>query len=626
MSCRATINRFSPIAVLVLIFSLISGCNGSKPAAESSAESVDANQDVDSDRCEKRLLAALQKLQPEAMATNSRRENVVNSLNSWLTNCAADAAKDVQVSEANAAMLSPAARRFATAARFTENDCLYIRDCFILRAMTESAWKQADADADERVATDRKRVVHLFENVVRSVVLMAPDENRVPVGIFEILLTGRGTIDDRVWIFCEALRQRQLDAFIIIPTSPAAEDASSSDIPASADLLIGVAVESEVLLFDPLRGTAVPKKDDPALLIADPAGLDSLKEYERWAKPTIRVVAEPGSFAPRMLLLQEQMPAAGSAMLYEELAGGTSEIRPLVDRLVDAGNGLWDKAAISLWEYPEKSILAAGALNEEQKKAYQLLLKPYDAPFERDPLKSDQLLDDPGKSDEQMTEEQKMERRMMMLQERVERISQSSDEVFGKASQRLLKVRLEQVMGLNDVQMIQQLQQIRIASMQDFVEIALPVGDNKEALYQFPLPEAIRLVHRRATGDSLYWTAMCQLVRTDFGAAATTLRNYRRQYPDDKWKYASMFNEAVALIRLGGPDAALLPLKEADVEQNPERIQAAWLLSRMTAAGIASTVETAPASEEETATETEKAADAAPAATTEAVSDPKSDE
>ncbi|NJN81358.1 MAG: hypothetical protein HC802_03130 [Caldilineaceae bacterium] len=78
--------------------------------------------------------------------------------------------------------------------------------------------------------------------------------------------------------------------------------------------------------------------------------------------------------------------------------------------------------------------LASSALSEEQLQVYQLLVKPYAAPFERDPLKTTELLDDPGTNPEEMSEEQKMERRMAALEERYTRIMQSSDELFGRPS------------------------------------------------------------------------------------------------------------------------------------------------------------------------------------------------
>jgi hypothetical protein len=68
------------------------------------------------------------------------------------------------------------------------------------------------------------------------------------------------------------------------------------------------------------------------------------------------------------------------------------------------------------------------------------------------------------------------------------------------------------------------------------------------------------------------------------GAAVATLRSYRRQYPDEKSFYASLINEAEALIILGDLKSAAVALKEADVEKSPDRARAQWMIMRLSAA------------------------------------------
>ena len=53
-----------------------------------------------------------------------------------------------------------------------------------------------------------------------------------------------------------------------------------------------------------------------------------------------------------MLVLQERLEAGDSAVLYEELVGGTSEIRPLRDRLDDVIGTVWPKGSLKVWEVP----------------------------------------------------------------------------------------------------------------------------------------------------------------------------------------------------------------------------------------------------------------------------------
>ena len=570
----------------------LSGCSDGGKTINTEAETATATAQEELERCEKKLAAALQRLTPDSMATVTRKESVVNALNSWLTTCASEESRELKLSEANGSMLSATAQRFVTAARYTENDTTYIRDCLLLRSLSEAIWKQADAASTDVTAAEVDRIVRLFNTVVRTISLMPADEERVPVGIYEVLLTGRGTVDDRIWIFAEALRQRQIDAFIIRPSAPPSADDDKSLLQ-TANVLVAVTVEPTVLLFDPLTGTAVPKSGDKTPLVTEPAGLEDLKAIDRWHNCAVEIVAQPACFSPRMLLLQEHLPAEEAATLYEELKGGTSEIQPIVERITAAGKGVWAEENVGIWTFPESQAVAAGALTEEQSAAYIALLRPYDAPFERDPLKSSELLEEIDVNEEQLTDEEKMQRRMQLLEKRLEKINESSEEHFGRASKRLLKTRLQQVMGATGIGMIQQLQQIRIASMQEVVEVELPVGDNKAAVIPFMLPENIRRVHRSATGDALFWTSLCQAARGDHGASVTTFRNYRRQYPNDRWNYASMINEAIALIMIGDSATAQTVLDAADQEDNPERRRTQWLLSRLQ--GDTSTSDPAPA-------------------------------
>lgn len=120
--------------------------------------------------------------------------------------------------------------------------------------------------------------------------------------------------------------------------------------------------------------------------------------------------------------------------------------------------------------------------------------------------------------------------------------------------------------------------------MQEKIELEIPIDDKKAAVVPFVLPKTILDVQRSAVGDTLYWTSMSQVSRNDMGAAVATLRSYRRQYPDEKSFYASLINEAQALITLGDPKTAASTLREADVEKSPERARAQWLLTRLGAA------------------------------------------
>ena len=564
-----------------LLFSSQPGCKQSSGPA-TAVDSSNQVKDSAADECRRKLNSVIDRMQPESMATQTRKGSIAGGLNSWMSACVPDEDQNLELSSANIAMLSTNVQRAAGQKKFTESDVNYIRDCLLLSQLTESMWTQTDENNGGQVSSDVSRVRRLFRHIVENISPLKSDDARIPLGMYEVMLTGRGVFDDRVWILAEALRQRQIDSVVLKASTPG--DPASANILDAADQLLAVIIEEKACLFDPVRGTAVPKDGDTSMIVTEPADVSALAASERWKSATPLIVANPAAFAPRMFLLQERMEASDAATLYEELAGGTSEIRPLVQRLSAALGATWPTESYKVWEFPEQRIAAAAALNEQQKEEFAVLMRPLDSPFERESINVGDSLDDPGLNAEELTPEQLLELRIAALEERWSRVSASSDELFGKPSRRLLETRVRQILGLQDADMIQNLQQIRQASMQTMIEVEVPVDGKRVSRMSIPLPDMIRNVQQSALGDTLYWICMLQLTRGDSGAAISTLRNYRIQYPTGAAAFPSLMNEADILISQGNTVDAISVLNQADVDENPERIRAQWWLKRLEAA------------------------------------------
>ncbi len=557
----------------------LAGCNGAPaPIIDTSSKAKESA----ADECLSKLNSAIGRMQPETMATQTRKESIAGGLNSWMSACVPEEDRRLSLSEANAALLTVSVQRAASQSRFTESDVNYIRDCLLLGQLTESLWEQSDEQSGGQVSSDLGRVQLLFQHVIRNVSPLKVNETRLPLGLYEVMLTGRGSVDERIWMLAEALRQRQIDTVLLKASTPG--DPMATRIVDAADLLLLVILGEKALLFDPVRGTAVPKDEETSIVVLDPAEVTLIAETERWKSATPFIVANPSAFAPRMFLLQQRMEAQDAVTMYEELAGGTSEIHPLVQRLSAVLGSIWPAAAFKVWDLPEQQIAAAAALNEQQQEEYTLLMRPLDSPFERESISVGDALDDPAVNQEELSDEQRLQRRIMALEERWSRVSASSDELFGKPSKRLLLKRVSQISGSRDVEMIQDLQQIRQASMQTMIEVEVPVDGKRVSRTAIPLPDMIQYVQQSALGDTLYWTSMLQLSRNDVGAAISTLRNYRLQYPDGSNVFPSMMNEADVLIAHGNTADAIAVLKLADVEQNPEQVRAHWWLTRLVTA------------------------------------------
>lgn len=573
-------NRFFAMSCLFSLCAslIIVGCKGStenKTTADSKSKK-DSRSGTEVERCRKKLAAAIRRLDPETVALQADPERSINGLNSWISSCAADEVGSLKLSKATLAIIGDSAR--ATAGRFTANDGAYIRDCLLLRSLADAVSSRSDADTlGGKMQPDSSHIIDIFDWVVRNVSLAPASEERIPLGLFDVLMIGRGTAKDRAWIFAEALRQQQIDAVIVRTSQPPAE----GDTLNTATWLIAVFLDKQSFLFDVSTGIAVGSKDSTDTGTVEVATISELATHDRWKSSTIQVIAQISAFAPRMLVLQEQLAAEDSAILFEELTGGVSEIMPLIDRIKVAGNGHWNVDSISLWEYPEQQVVAANAMTEKQKQSYSLLTRPFQAPFERKdfaPESTEELTTVP----EELSPKERqalVERRLMAS---FGRMMESSDDMFGKPSNALLKARIQQIQGSIDTGVIQQLQQVRIASMQEAMRIRVPEALQTEYGYPpimvIPFPELIREVNQSSTGDSLYWTALCQIDRGEVGAAIITLMNYRRQYPAGKWNYATMINQGIALMQQDRNADALAVFGEADVEQNPERIRVQHLL------------------------------------------------
>ncbi|MFM7056422.1 MAG: tetratricopeptide repeat protein [Planctomycetota bacterium] len=570
------------------LFFTCPGCSNSAPQTTQATPENSAARQVD--ECRSRLTNAVTRVSPESMALQQRRDGIVNAVNSWLASCAEADVRKLAISDANAALLTPDALRTARVSRFSETDITYIRECLMLSRLTASIWKQIDTSSDA-VAADRQRVTAFFRHIIRNLALLPADSGRPPVGLYEALLTGRGSVDDRIRAFTEGLRQRQIDSLVLHAAPQEDATSSTTSIPATAEWLVLAVVGDDTLLFDPLRGTPVPSPDDPAMPVRSPAGIGVLQDLNRWKNATVFAPMHPSAPAPRMLVLQQQMEASTAAILYEELAGGTSEIRPFLDRLPASVLQLWPAAEIQLWPLPEARIAAAAIATEQQKQDLQLLMRPFDSPFERASIDREKLLADANVEESQLSQEELD----ALIANALAEMLQRSDTLFGKPSRRLLKARVSQLSGNFDVGMIQELQQIRIASLQDSIDLSF--NDGQQTLTRrIPLPEAIVSIQKTAVADALYWTALTQVARRDYGTAVQTFRNFRRQYPDSPLQHAALLNEAESLAELGNPALAAEVLA-SEAPDNPEQLRFNWWRTALKAApaGAAAADPVAPA-------------------------------
>ncbi|MEP3482041.1 MAG: transglutaminase domain-containing protein [Fuerstiella sp.] len=594
----------------------------------------------------------MNRLSAERVSTQTDADRGVSALNSWVASCGAEQITDVQLDESAMIMLNNNPR--VTAQRFTGSDGFYVRDCLLLRDLSNKIVSSIEFD-QENSSREAARVIAIFQWVHRHVSLTEAESNSLPLNVFDILMLGKATAEHRAWLFAELLRQQQIDA-VWVTTSAAARDSQPESIDQNADAteddnsesaaaeetvaqdtaaqktdiantdasvtadesapseapapataakeadtgsiasrlldssnaMVVVLHENGAWLFDCQAGIPVPSGAKLNPIHPSPAGLDVLLAHSRWKSANVQLIAQAATFAPRMLILQDNLASSDAAVLYEELNGSASDIRPLLQRIEEGSQGAWSADQITMWPFPEEMTVASHALTEDQQQTYDQVMRFFDAPFERsvmkvsggnlDTLDTDELTDEQKK----ILAEDKMRQNFESL---MDQDTATSEDRFGKPSKKLLQARIQQISGSTDTTIIQQLQQVRIAGMENGVKVAVPKIYQEEAGYPpiivLPLPSLIKAVNESSTGNSIYWAALCQFERGEIGSAIITLASYRRRQPDGQWQYPSLINEAMGQLIRNNKDRAIKALQQADQPDNPERLRAQLLLQAL---------------------------------------------
>ena len=180
----------------------------------------------------------------------------------------------------------------------------------------------------------------------------------LPLSTYEVYLLGKGTAEDRAWIFVNCLRQLNLDAVLLVP-KPVGDETAGAD---AAPYWWCAGFDGKIYLFDPLAGIAVPSlaKEEGgestwpgvatlAEAVADPAVLKQLDSADTpypiraadLERPGVAIVGETSLWSPRMQALQTEFtgsrawssptrwrtvrrvwPACGRACSRQETSGG----------------------------------------------------------------------------------------------------------------------------------------------------------------------------------------------------------------------------------------------------------------------------------------------------------------
>jgi hypothetical protein len=474
------------------------GC-GSNPQVHSRSEKPNE------DRCDELINSSLDMLQPDRFGITSDSEAVVGVINQWSSKCAASIEESDSVDPRVMALLngliSPDEFNSSSKGRYNKRDVEHIRDCLLYKALVDSALKAAETDLD--------RTVDLFEFVIRNIALLPEGAQPLPLTPFEIMLFGRGTTEDRAWIFANLLRQLRIDAVILRPRRmPAALDAAkkntNGDALPQSHWLVGTLLNDAIYLFDMRLGLPIPSKHDDgkSVTVRTPASLSEVLQSDEGFRKLdidpensyplksndfknlhVGLIGNGSFWFSKMKKLQMSM-TGDSVLIYDGFEdGGTGD--GLFSRVVKQGNGRWKRSDMSFWFYPEKALQKSAIVAGFQRQKLQELHRPFEAPIE--------VVAKTGTNQGDIDD-------------------RTGQPLPAKASRRQLKARVEHMMGRFD----------KVIPRYQLLQLELPVHPDLR------IPATIRFAHERAQEDAFFWTGLCQMEQGEFSAATETLGRYLR--------------------------------------------------------------------------------------------------
>ncbi|WP_417393444.1 hypothetical protein [Gimesia sp.] len=526
----ARLGMITGVCCLALLIS-VSGCKKQTPpttsaknasSEETAGESGSGNQD-DPD-CNSYIDNAMSMLEPERLGISSSLERAVGLLNQWTFKCGNFDTDPPSLTDSQKPFLkkylSEAQLAKMDLTRFTEFDGKFIRDSQLFNGMVNASI--------EGKSNDVERITSAFYYCMNNVVLITNQQNVLPLSPYEICILGAGSAEQRAWIYIDMLRQLRLDAVLLKPAKEAKE--------APYKLLVGVLLDEDIYLFDPVLGLPIPAKDQPAdtVLIQKAATLaevlkspEILKDFygedaanrfsaEELKAPQALIMGRSCEWSSRMRRLEDSLSRKQTFVLFrnlEELKGDPG----FISHLKTIGKGILIDAEIKVSEYPDKEIDASEAVEGDLAKRIASLKLPFRAPVPFDP------------------------------KARVQK-PEGFEVQWGAPTRKLLKTRTAQLMGDQE------------AAIESYVTTRLEAGFPSDLI----VPQETRLMHLMAAQQATYFLALGQYLQGEDASASRSFNDYFRLYSrvDPERTIASMYLMAISDAKSGKLSSAIVAVAE----------------------------------------------------------------
>jgi hypothetical protein len=243
-----------------------------------------------------------------------------------------------------------------------------------------SRWAQGDD------FNDLARATALFDWTIRNVQLV-PDENALPHRPWRTLVDGRGTADERAWVYALLCRQQALDVVMLeVPVvgdqQSAKSEPTSPQHPVPSPLpyyLPALVLDGQLYLFDTRLGLPIPgpggegvatlaqvQQDDAILRQLDLDGAPYPLKSEALKNAVARVVVSPFELSRRAMQLESKLTGDNHLVL-------TVVPSNVVERL----KTIPTLSGVALWDVPFRTLHEQLSLSETERTLEALAFEPF---------------------------------------------------------------------------------------------------------------------------------------------------------------------------------------------------------------------------------------------------------
>lgn len=478
------VRRDTALFVSLFLVGAVAGCPGRASVSSKSDSSAQAAS------AEDLLRSAIHQLRPENFSIAAAPDKPISLLNSWRGLIAdskpGGATDNTEAPPLPAGWATADEEKRLRSDKYDERDAVHIRDCLLVQTMA----KYLAARHNDELG----RVREVFQFVVRNIALRGDDDLELPLTTYLLLLTGRGSAEDRAWLCASILKQLRIDCVIV---RPAAELKPDDDA-----WLLGVVLNDRVHLFDPRLGIAIPSSVDAAATDSPPATLDEIAAHPEWLQslsaradqpyvieadslkePQVLPIVEANYWSHRLSRLEQILPTEDACVLFDppvDDLGRSGTVRRLL-----AACPTVKEDDFKPWPYPERQREASRKASPALVQQIQQTLLGFNVPITVN-------VDPQTKQPSAAVPERKM-----------------------------LKIRTDQLLGkFGDV-------------TQRYLSIRrLEVEPN-------PFPEIAQL-YRLAAEDAIYWSGVSKFEAEEYDAAVEQLAGYLKRFDrKGRWTFAA---------------------------------------------------------------------------------------